>query len=72
MAARSAGASAGTVRHVTAQATAAMGTFRNRIQRHPMVWVSIPPSIGPAALPTPAMPMTRPPASPARLGGRMA
>ena len=48
-------------------AAAATGRLTKKIQRHPTVSVSRPPSNGPTALPNPAAPRMTPPASPALL-----
>ncbi len=51
--------------HRDEYAAAATGRLTKKIQRHPTVSVSRPPSNGPTALPNPAAPRITPPASPA-------
>ena len=59
-------------RHVASTATAATGRLTTNTHRHPNVSVSTPPTSGPTALPSPATPSTRPPASPALAAGSAA
>lgn len=49
---------------------AANGTSNQKMARQPSVWVSRPPTSGPAALPSPAMPYANPIAWPARAAGK--
>ena len=56
-------------RQVAKQARAAIGRFTNITARQDAASVSAPPISGPAALPNPATPMIRPPASPALSSG---
>ena len=57
---------------VTATANAVTGRFRKKIQRQLAMSSRTPPIRGPAALPMPAAPRIRPPASPAFSAGRAA
>jgi hypothetical protein len=61
-----------TFAQVTEQATTATGRLMNTTQRQLAASVNAPPSSGPTALPIPASPMIRPPASPALRSGSAA
>ena len=60
---------AGTVSAAITNDTKEIGTNNQKIHRQPSVWVSRPPTNGPAALPSPAIPYANPIAWPARTAG---